>query len=74
MKVTKEFYDVGGRKYIGLDQMIVKIPFRYNRVMCHVHGFVPIQEYKLGQEVEADIEMRTWDGEKFPVLKEIRLV
>lgn len=72
-RVTKEFYDVGGRKYIKLDEVTVKVPFRYNRVMCTVKGHTPVQDYKLGDEVNALIEYRTWDGERFPVLKEIGL-
>jgi hypothetical protein len=72
MIVTKEFYDLGGRKYIDLDNVRIKIPWRYNRVMCEVKGLVTIQELRLGQSVDAQIEKRMWDNEAYLVLKTIR--
>jgi hypothetical protein len=71
MKVTKTFADIQGRKYIGLDGKSVKVPWRYNRVMCRVFGLIPIQELEVGQEVKAVIECRFWDSENYLVLKEI---
>lgn len=67
MKVTRPLFVIGDRRYIGLDGQNVKVPWRYNRVMCTVHGIVPIQELKVGQEVLCRIE---YTGE-WPVLKEI---
>jgi hypothetical protein len=71
MRVTREFHDIGGRKYIELDNVRVKIPWRYNRVMCRVEGLLSIQELKAGQEVKAEIEIRRWDQENFRVLKSL---
>jgi len=71
MRLTKEFYDIQGRKYIDLDGERIKIPWRYNRVMCQVVGLRTIQELRVGEELEATIEVRRWDSENFKVLKEI---
>ena len=39
----------------------VKVPFRYNRVMCKVNGLRTIQELKKGDEVSVRIEYTgTW--------------
>lgn len=39
----------------------VKVPFRYNRVMCKVNGLKTIQELKKGDEVSIRIEYTgTW--------------
>ena len=73
--ITKPFFDVGGRKYICLriDETVVqvKVPFRYNRVMCRVNGLRPVQDLTTGEIVTVVIENRRWDGDVFPVLKEI---
>lgn len=54
--VHTPWYDVHGRKYIdmSIDGILynVKIPFRYNRVMCYVEGIVPIQEFQSGDIVD----------------------
>lgn len=71
MQVTKAFHDAQGRKYIGLDGQSIKVPWRYNRVMCRVFGLIPIQDLKVGQDVTAVIECRFWDDENYLVLKEI---
>jgi uncharacterized OB-fold protein len=71
MRVTREFADVQGRKYIGLDGQSIKVPWRYNRVMCQVNGLTPIQELRVGQEVKAVIECKVWENEKYLILKEI---
>ena len=58
--VVHPWYEVNGRKYIDLelDGLVrrVKIPFRYNRVMCHVSGIVPIQSIQTGAQVECFVE------------------
>ena len=73
--VKTPWYDIQGRKYINLefDRTIkqVKVPFRYNRVMCHVNGLTPIQDMPEGTMVECDIERKTWDGETFWVLRSV---
>ena len=69
------YYDWDGRKYIEL--MIenrvtrVKVPFRYNRIMCRVHGLKTVQEFQAGDEVEVTIGYKMWDGEKYLVLESI---
>ena len=76
--ITRPFQDFGGRKYIFLKMngvvVQVKVPYRYNRVMCTVQGHVPIQDFTAGQRVRAVIEYRKWDGDEFPVLKDIELL
>lgn len=71
MIVTRSFFDIGGRKYLELDGIRVKVPFRYGRVMCDVVGLVTVQELVKGQRVRADIQEKMWEGQKFLVLKEI---
>jgi hypothetical protein len=70
--VETPMYDIGQRKYIDLrvsDNVLkVKIPWRYNRVMCKVHGIRPIQELKEGELVNVVIENRYWDSENYLVL------
>ena len=39
----------------------VKVPWRYNRVMCQIQGLVPVQNMTQGQEVHVHIEYcGTW--------------
>lgn len=70
--IRAPWYDIGGRKYIDLmwaDAIRrVKVPFRYNRVMCHVDGLSPIQELPVNTTVDVIIE--TVGG--YYVLKHIR--
>jgi hypothetical protein len=66
-RITRTFFSIGPRKYIGINGKHIKVPWRYNRVMCKVHGIVPIQDFVLGQKVRALIE---YVGE-WPVLKEV---
>lgn len=67
MKVTQAFHDINGRKYICLDELRIKVPWRYNRVMCTVKGLTPVQDLVVGQEVCAVYE-KVYG---YPVLKEI---
>jgi hypothetical protein len=73
--VHTPYYDWDGRKYIEfmIENRItrVKIPFRYNRVMCHVTGMKTVQEFQKGDEVEVSIGYKMWDGEKYLVLESI---
>jgi len=72
MKITKAFYDFGGRKYIEVDNQRIKVPWRYNRVLgCEVGGLVPLQSLPEGTEVEVEIQRKFWDDEVFLVLKKI---
>ena len=72
MLITKAFFDIHGRKYIELDAIQIKIPFRYNRVMgVDVHGHIPIQDMSAGTEVKAEFRTVKWDGLEYYVLKSI---
>ena len=72
MKITKSFFDIQGRKYIELDGLQVKVPFRYNRVTgVDVQGHVPIQDMPSGTQVKAEIRTVKWDGLEYYVLKSI---
>ena len=74
--IVRPFHDVNGRKYITLqiddDDLHVKIPFRYNRVMCAVQGLRPVQEFSAGEYVHVEIEKKLWEGDIFYVLKSIK--
>ena len=74
--IVRPFHDINGRKYITLmiddDHVHVKIPFRYNRVMCAVQGLRPIQEFSAGEYVNVEIEKKKWEGDIFYVLKRIK--
>lgn len=75
-EIINPFYDHGGRKYMDLkwDDFTyrVKVPFRYNRVMCKVGGITPIQEFKAGQIILAFIEKKHWEGDIHFVLYGVR--
>ena len=66
-EVVTPYYDYGGRKYLDLrwDGRVtrVKVPFRYNKVMCRVEGIVPIQDMKAGQKIRALVDKKIWDGD-----------
>ena len=66
-------YDIGGRKYIDIDGLTIKIPWRYNRVTgVELKGLKTIQELKKGDCVKGlKFETKNWNGETFYVLKEI---
>ena len=70
--VKAPWYDIGGRKYLDLewDNVVhrVKVPFRYNRVMCIVAGITPVQALTMDTPVECMIE--TVDG--YYVMRSIR--
>ena len=74
--VVTPYYDWDGRKYMEL--MIenrvtrVKIPFRYNRVMCSVKGLKTVQELAVGDEVEIILDKKMWDGLEHWVLAYIK--
>jgi len=74
--VHTPYYDWDGRKYMEFEfenKIIsrVKIPFRYGRVMCRVHGLKTVQEFQKGDHVEVTIGYKMWDGEKYLVLESI---
>lgn len=74
--VATPYYDWEGRKYMEFlvegKKLRVKIPFRYNRVMCQVLGLKTVQELQKGDQVEVELEKKVWDGIEHLVLKSIR--
>jgi hypothetical protein len=77
-KIIKPFYDSNGRKYILIESneihYQVKIPFRYNRVMCCIDGLKAVQEYEPGEMVEVEIDRKIWEGDIFYILKSLKPV
>ena len=60
--VYEPMFAVGIRRYMVLDiggvHHRVKIPFRYNRVMCEVHGDKTVQELVKGDTVQVVREFK----------------
>ena len=60
--VTEPMFEYGTRRYIVLQMEStgqvrrVKVPFRYNRVMCTVTGDKTIQELQKGDHVNVTME------------------
>ena len=76
MKITKTFHDIGGRKYIEVDNVKLKVPWRYNRVhSVEIHGTtLPIQMLESNTIVSnLEFETKKWDGEFYKILKSITL-
>lgn len=76
MMITKEFYDICGRKYIDIDNIKFKIPWRYNRVMgLKIEGTtLPIQSLTKGTEIDNIAwDTKTWDGHEYKVLKCVKV-
>ena len=73
MKITKEFHDVNGRKYIEIDGERIKVPWRYNRVLCDVQGLVPIQSMKVDTEVDITVKNVIYEGYIYKILKSIKI-
>jgi hypothetical protein len=73
--VHTPYYDWEGRKY--LEVLIegrvtrVKVPFRYGRVMCTCEGLKTVQELQKGDQIEIEIEKKTWDGVVHLILKSV---
>lgn len=63
----------GGRKYIDIDGLQIKVPWRYKRVIgVSISGLVTVQELKKGDTLKnISFETKHWNGETFYVLKSI---
>ena len=73
---SEGIYEIEGRKYIDIDGIRIKVPWRYGRVTgVMIHGTKTVQELKKGDCV-ARIEFITkrWNGETFYVLKMIETI
>lgn len=66
-------YEINGRKYIDIDGIRIKVPWRYGRVTgVHVVGLKTIQELRKGDTLKkVEFVTKEWNGEKFYVLKMI---
>jgi hypothetical protein len=66
-------YDKGGRKYIVIDQMEIKIPWRYNRIMnVKRTGLKTIHELKMGDTIKSfEYNAKLWEGDIHYILKSI---
>jgi hypothetical protein len=77
-KVIRPMYDCGGRKYLDLEikgqVQRVKVPWRYNRVMCHVDGGIrPVQDLEAGETVHVELVHKAWEGTTHFVLERIKI-
>jgi hypothetical protein len=66
-------YDKGGRKYIVIDQMEIKVPWRYNRVLGITPiGLKTIYELRKGDTIKSfEYTAKLWEGDIHYVLKSI---
>ena len=74
MRITKPFYDFGGRKYIDVDNIRLKVPWRYNRVhSVEIKGTtLPVQMLEANTLVtHISFETKHWNGESFKILKSL---
>ena len=76
--VHTPYYDWDGRKYLEVrlenqsSLVRLKVPYRYGRVMCRIDGLKTVQELQKGDEIEIEIERKTWDGTVHLVLVSVR--
>jgi hypothetical protein len=74
--VYTPYYDWTGRKYLEvlIDGRVtrIKVPFRYGRVMCRTEGLKTVQELQKGDQIEIEIERKSWDGVDHLILKSFR--
>jgi hypothetical protein len=66
-------YDIDGRKYIDIDNVRIKVPWRYNRVDgVKIEGLKSIQELVKGDIIKSyQTVKKMWNGNVFYVLKYI---
>lgn len=66
-------YDIEGRKYIDIDGLRIKIPFRYGHIIgVTVNGFKSIFEICPGDFIKSfEFTTKKWNGEIFHILKSI---
>ena len=76
-RVTKPAWMVGVRMYIEFEidgrTINVKVPFKYGRVTCKVHGLTPVQSLLPGDIVDIELTTRIWEGKDYKVLHTICL-
>jgi hypothetical protein len=66
-------YDKCGRKYIVIDQVEIKVPWRYNRIMgVSRTGLKTIHELQRGDTIKSfEYTSKLWKGDIHYVLKSI---
>lgn len=66
-------YEINGRKYVDIDGIRIKVPWRYNRITgVDMKGIKTLHELKAGDFInQYSFETKTWNGETFYVLKSI---
>ena len=71
--ITSGIYDIQGRKYMSVDNLEIKVPWRYNRILgVQVTGLKTIYELRPGDIVKnVQFVTKKWNGETFYVLKSI---
>jgi len=71
--VSDGLYEICGRKYIDIDGITIKVPWRYGRVTgVEIEGVKTLQELRKGDTVSKfEFVTKKWDGEIFYVLKKV---
>ena len=71
--VGSSMYEVDGRKYIDIDNVKIKVPWRYNRVIgVEIKGLKSVQELVKGDILKSyQVTKKVWNGNVFNVLKYI---
>jgi hypothetical protein len=73
---SEGIYDIGGRKYIDIDGLTLKVPWRYGRITgVEIKGVKTLQELEKGDVLhKVEFVTKKWNGETFYVLKMIQTV
>jgi hypothetical protein len=66
-------YEIDGRKYIDIDNVRIKVPWRYNRIdNVEIKGLKSIHELVKGDIIKSyQTVKKMWNGNVFYVLKYI---
>lgn len=74
MKITKKMWEHGGRRYIEIDHITFKVPWRYNRVLgLEINGTTfPIQMIPVDTLVQSfKFKTVVWEDTEYKVLTSI---
>ena len=71
--VGSSMYEIDGRKYIDIDNIRIKVPWRYNRIDgVETNGLVTVHELTQGDVIKSyQTIKKLWNGNVFYVLKYI---
>lgn len=71
--VRSGLFEINGRKYIDIDGLQIKIPWRYDRIIgVEIIGLKSIHELRTGDIIKNfSFETKKWNGDTFYVLKSI---